>query len=748
MIESIVRGYHCSVETAVPLVSYVLVNWRTEVWLARALRSIQEQDYGLREIFVVNNASPSWDPMLLQDFPEVQLIDLERNLGFAGGNNIALRQCHGDFVVLLNCDAYLSAGFVRNAIQVFSLHPELGSVAPKVLRDAPELDGYWRIDSVGHLMRRDRSAFSRGANEIDQGQYDYPCEVFGVSAAAAIYRRAMLDDVAVDGEVFDSSFFAYYEDVDLDWRARLCGWTTMYAPDCVAHHRGHGSGARSAWHIRLKAEKNRYLMMLKNDSLEACLRDFGPLTIYEVWHFLTSLVRPVQLLGLLLTILYIPSTMQRRARASAKRKLDPRILTRSFVQRGFLPPLPVKLREQTTTHGLARNSKLDGLSDTGSAGHFPLVSVVIVNFNGLELTLAALRGLQQQTYPNLEIIVVDNGSRSNEAREIRREHRGTRVLRLERNGGFSHGCNWGISLAQGEWVILLNNDAIPDPDCIRQLVYAQRSTKAAAVSGRLVDLNDTGLIGPALHALELEAEERSGECVVWDIPEELAAAIHDSRQNHGLSWLGFIVTNAYGSSDECFYPSGGLCCLPRSTLDALGPEIFPNSWFAYYEDVALGFRIRQLGWWVAKAPIACAVHLASSTARTLGSTRLAFLRERNRLQCLFTFLPTSALWRLFPLLLLHGIASFLLRLVSKPLSAFGQVGGVLWCCCNIPSLLIQRARFRPTASAHDMDVGQNLSGRIRGSGGVVNWLAMQWCNITGLPSLERRADSSATHERQ
>ena len=92
-------------------------------------------------------------------------------------------------------------------------------------------------------MHRSQRHFDRGAGEVDRGQYDTPGVVFGVSGAAGCYRRAMLDDVAIAGEVFDEDFFAYREDADLAWRAQLLGWDALYVPG------GHGH-ARPARHAR------------------------------------------------------------------------------------------------------------------------------------------------------------------------------------------------------------------------------------------------------------------------------------------------------------------------------------------------------------------------------------------------------------------------------------------------------------------------------------------------------------------
>jgi GT2 family glycosyltransferase len=370
-------------------------------------------------------------------------------------------------------------------------------------------------------------------------------------------------------------------------------------------------------------------------------------------------------------------------------------------------------------------------------GAFPSASVVLVNWNGIDLTRAALRGLREQTYPNLDVIVIDNGSRQDEARMLAADFPEARYLRLERNTGFTGGANWGVALARGEWVVLLNNDAIPDADCVKRLVYAQRATGAWAVSGRLIDLEDPELVGAAVRAIELETEERDGgEAVVWNVPEELAWALEESHLNNGLSYFGYTVRDAYGRRLECFYPSGGLCCLPRRTVELLGPAIFPQQWFAYYEDVALGFRIRARGGWVAKEPRAAAVHLASSTARSLGSARLTYLRERNRIQTLRSWLPARALWALLPLNMLLPLGVLLRLIATEPLSALGYAWAHAACLFSQLSLTRQRYICQAELDPAVATIEGQLSGKIRGGGGPLNALTMAWCRLLRLPCIE------------
>src|SRR4030095_12141583 len=98
------------------------------------------------------------------------------------------------------------------------------------------LDGT-TLDSTGIIMLREQRHLDRGAGETDNGQYENPEDIFGPSGAAALYRRATLDDVAINGQYFDEDFFAFREDADLAWRCRLLGWNSIYVPAAVALHR-------------------------------------------------------------------------------------------------------------------------------------------------------------------------------------------------------------------------------------------------------------------------------------------------------------------------------------------------------------------------------------------------------------------------------------------------------------------------------------------------------------------------------
>src|SRR5262249_18729160 len=177
-----------------------------------------------------------------------------------------------------------------------------------------------------------------GENEPDAGQYDTSGEVFGVCAAAALYRRAMLEDVRVGNEYFDSTFFAYLEDVDLDWRARLRGWTAYYEPTAVAEHeRGHKGERRRQSPLEIPHSlKNRYLMMMRNDRLADVLPDLGPLALAEILRLLDyTLSHPAALSGYVRALRLLPHALAARQQIQSRRLVDGTAL------RGWLQPYPL-----------------------------------------------------------------------------------------------------------------------------------------------------------------------------------------------------------------------------------------------------------------------------------------------------------------------------------------------------------------------------------------------------------------------
>jgi GT2 family glycosyltransferase len=323
------------------LVSAIVVNWNGRRFLEGCLDALNAQDYRPIETIVVDNGSVDGSVDVLERRPDVRLIRNARNLGFAAANNQGLQTAVGEYVLLLNADATLEPTYVSSLVAALRRDPQLGSATGKLLRPADP--GTVRVvDSTGHVIFRNDWAANRGENEPDSPAHDRPGEVFGVCAAAALYRRAMLDDVTVDGEVLDSSFFAYLEDVDLDWRAQLRGWRSWYEPAARATHYRGGSGSRLSVEIQRHIFKNRILMIIKNERGSSLAWRLPGILAFTAAKFTQGMFRSPTFAGAVgQTIRAMPQAWRRRRQIQARRTAARPALDR------WLTPYPylTKLRD-------------------------------------------------------------------------------------------------------------------------------------------------------------------------------------------------------------------------------------------------------------------------------------------------------------------------------------------------------------------------------------------------------------------
>jgi GT2 family glycosyltransferase len=243
--------------TASPLISCVVVNWNRRDLLRACLVSLACQEYPNFEVIVVDNGSTDGSVELCsQEFHAlVRLIRNADNRGFCAANNQGIAAARGEFIALLNNDAEAEPGFLSALFRMFEDQPDVGMAAAKiVVWEDPGL-----IDKAGHLIYPDGQNRGRGTGERDHGQYDRVEEVLWPDGCAALYRKAMLDQIGG----FDEDFFAYGDDAELGLRARIAGWKCLYTPHAVVrHHRGSTLGLASVQRLRL-IERNRVLLAAK-----------------------------------------------------------------------------------------------------------------------------------------------------------------------------------------------------------------------------------------------------------------------------------------------------------------------------------------------------------------------------------------------------------------------------------------------------------------------------------------------------
>jgi GT2 family glycosyltransferase len=265
-------------------VSLVIVNWNGKHLLQRCLPAALNQSFGDYQVLVLDNGSqdgsvdwieanypPDSGPLdsgPLDSGPCVRVIRSDRNLGFAAGNNEAIRVTESEFVATLNNDALPAPHWLGQLVCAMRSAPTVGMCASKMVR-APSwarvqadshLDEAGIIDSCGIEIDRAGIGWNRYSGEPERADQVEPYDILGPCAGAALYRRAMLDQVGL----FDEDYFAYYEDIDLAWRAQRAGWRCLYVPSArVLHYHSSTAGEGSTfkgYHLG----RNKIWTLIKN----------------------------------------------------------------------------------------------------------------------------------------------------------------------------------------------------------------------------------------------------------------------------------------------------------------------------------------------------------------------------------------------------------------------------------------------------------------------------------------------------
>ncbi|MCU1350131.1 MAG: glycosyl transferase, family 2 [Acidobacteria bacterium] len=280
---------------AVGTVSVVLVTWNSAPFLRRCLEGVRQQTHHDLELIAVDNASGDGSPALTRaEWPDARQIVNDTNRGFTGAVNQGVAAARGEFVLLLNPDAFLEPDYLAKTIEALrAAGDDFGAATGRLMKGVGhDITPTDLVDSKGIRMTRtgrhldigqglengqdDRGLRPLRASATGKGQPASVFEVFGVSGAAALYRMTFLRDVAIDGQVLDEDFHTYREDADLAWRGRVLGWRALYVPDAVGYHvRTVTPQKRRELSpiVNMHSVKNRFLLRLKNESLYLALRN-------------------------------------------------------------------------------------------------------------------------------------------------------------------------------------------------------------------------------------------------------------------------------------------------------------------------------------------------------------------------------------------------------------------------------------------------------------------------------------------
>lgn len=244
-------------------IAVVILNWNGTALLRQFLPSVLKYSHGA-DIYAADNASTDDSVAVLEsEFPSVKIIRNERNLGFAGGYNEALKNVDADVFALVNSDIEVTENWLVPVARIFANEPQTAIVQPKI-RDYKNKDYFEYAGAAGGFIDKYGYPFCRGrlfdTLEKDHGQYDDACEIFWASGACFFIRSEAYH--LLGG--FDRDFFAHQEEIDLCWRAFNKNLQIKYVPDSVVFHVGGATLQQGSPRKTYLNFRNSLFMLLKN----------------------------------------------------------------------------------------------------------------------------------------------------------------------------------------------------------------------------------------------------------------------------------------------------------------------------------------------------------------------------------------------------------------------------------------------------------------------------------------------------
>lgn len=254
--------------------SAIIPTWNGLRHLPACLGALRPQLRPGDEIIVVENGSSDGSGAWVRtQAPDVRLITLPVNRGFAGGTNAGLRAAQNDLLLLCNDDAFVEPGCIEALRKALDAHPRAGAAAGVLLfNHRPDL-----VASAGIRVQRDGLALDLWALRPTSALPSEPVAIFGASGGLALLRRAMLDDVGL----FEERFFAYLEDADLAWRAQLRGWECVVAPTARARHVYSATGGQGSPLKQRLLARNRVRVLVRCLPNALLLRCLPSILLYD-----------------------------------------------------------------------------------------------------------------------------------------------------------------------------------------------------------------------------------------------------------------------------------------------------------------------------------------------------------------------------------------------------------------------------------------------------------------------------------
>jgi GT2 family glycosyltransferase len=336
-----------------PKISVCLISYNSAKFLPIFAREIIKQDYPNMVLNLIDNNSSDNSVEILKNISspkfEVNLHLNKENNGYVGASNqsfqLAQKQ-NSDYLMIINPDIVLTGNYISQCIAKMQVMTGLGAITGMIKRydfDQDQPTDY--IDSVGIYGFLNRRFVDFGQGQEDQGQFEKSGRIFGISGSCPIYRVTALSDILVFGELFDSDFFLYKEDIDISWRLRLRAWEIYYAAEIIGFH-GRGTGILaeySNWQVfknrrdcsyiaKYHAFKNQRLMMLKNEHWQNLLKDSPRIIFKEILVWAYIFVFDWKLIPAIFELIrQVPSALKKRHQIQKNSKVPASEIRRFFL---------------------------------------------------------------------------------------------------------------------------------------------------------------------------------------------------------------------------------------------------------------------------------------------------------------------------------------------------------------------------------------------------------------------------------
>jgi GT2 family glycosyltransferase len=333
----------------------------------------------------------------------------------------------------------------------------------------------------------------------------------------------------------------------------------------------------------------------------------------------------------------------------------------------------------------------------------PLVSIVILNYNGKRYLKDCLDSVLAQDYLNYEVILVDNGSTDGSVTFVRETYAVVRIVENGVNLGFAEGNNRGTLASRGDYVVLLNNDTVVDRRWLSELVEAVLPGRVGAAASLVF----TRGVPDAYY-------ERGGS----------------------LSLGGSNIMGIFNDRESVFYPTG---CAVVFKKQIVGLP-FDNDYFIYSEDVYLGFRLRFMGFNVKQASSSIVYHIGSATAASMTNI-MTFHQEKNRILNFLLFFSPTLILKIIPYIFLGTLSTArLLLLGGKPRAVFGLLRAHFWLIMNARRILEKRRSLAVQKVVREQDVIKYMTCKVanedRRFAWVVNHLSKGYCALMNIRAIE------------